>query len=217
MFLQATVDAPDYEVAERLIAIYNTVPEIDIIEMGAPMVTHYGSIGAQWFMSHVVLGKRIYVDTKLIDFPELELRPFLLAGHRLFSASMIMNDSAFRELSTLCVVNGAQVLVTTMGYPIDHMVERARQLQRIGFNTFIAHGAGVTQDEAFENMIVRIGALSAVSGVKIVAAGGINPDNAGRLRGFPLYGLIVGRGIASAPDPRSAARSILDSVLGERA
>lgn len=216
MFLQATVDAANYEQAQSLLEVYRDVPEIDIIEMGAPMVTHYGVEGAKWFHARMPLGKKLYVDTKLIDFPELELMPFIHQGLRYFSAAAIMNDTAFQQLSTLRVRHNLNVLVTLMGYPLPAIEGRVMRLQRLGFNRFIAHGAGGTKAEAFRNLMQYVELLHKMSmPPQIVAAGGIDEDNCSALRGAPLEGIIVGRGIAGASDPRVAARTIIDRIVCE--
>lgn len=216
MFLQATVDAANYDVADKLLSIYATVPEIDIIEMGAPMVTHYGVAGADWFYKRVPYAKKLYVDTKIIDFPQLELTPFIEMGARRFSATPIMNDTAFRQLAMMKVEHGLDVLITLMGYPLDKIPDRVAQLQELGFDTFIAHGAGATQDEAFADLLhyLDVFAEYTTQRPRIVVAGGINPSNAVNLQhyGLTYEGVIVGRGIATDPDPRQAAKDIIKLI-----
>lgn len=215
MFLQATVDAPDYAVARELLRVYEKVPEIDVVEMGAPMVTHYGVEGYHWFKRYCA--KDIYVDTKTIDFPRLELMPYIKAGARRFSAMAVMNTEAFEQLAAMqTLYDLPPVLVSLMGYPLDRVNARVTTLMDLGFDHFIAHGAGSTPESAFADMCAYLNELSAhplnSHGLKVVAAGGISPVNVSGLSGLSLAGVIVGRGIAVDTEPQKAAQSIVNSL-----
>lgn len=210
MFLQATVDAADLVEARRLLDIYQEIPEIDIIEMGAPMVSHYGVKGAKWFLERV--SKPLYVDTKMIDFPTLELMPFIDVGARHFSAMAVMNNGAFKELRELMhEYPDMTVLVSLMGYPLDRIKQRLFELQVLGFNSFIAHGAGVTSADAFDDLDLALEVLdyARAGDPNIIVAGGINEHNVAYLGLHDdVAGVIVGRGIAKSLDPRRAVLTI---------
>ena len=212
MFLQATVDAPDTDHAKYQLRRYQNVEEIDYVEIGAPMVTHYGVGIVDLFRQHFPVW-RLYADLKIIDFPVMELTPYLEQGIRRTSAMAVMNDGAFQQLAELRDKAGLSVLVSFMGYPLDRIQDRVWQLSKLGFCEFIAHGAGVTTDAAFANMQYIISRLSAMQtnmpSLKIVAAGGIGQRNAAAMvRAAGYHGLIVGRGLCDAHDVELAAKKL---------
>lgn len=193
MFLQATVDAPDLQVAEETLKLYADVKGIDYIEMGAPMVTHYGVAGLELFKKYVPMS-RLYVDLKIIDFPLMETAPFIEEGMVRTSAMAVMNDAAFEQLAQI-KAKGVEIFISTMGYPIMQLRPRVKYLMQLGFDYFICHGAGVTREQAFMDLCKRAYDLYNLPGIKLIAAGGIGLDNAHKLTLFKPTGLIVGRGL----------------------
>lgn len=197
MFLQATVDARDADTARKTLQRFKAIKDIDYVEIGAPLLTHYGVDVVKLFQQNTEL--MLYADTKTIDFPEMELRPYIKAGITRMSAMAIMNDGAFKELAQLTKSNNLTMFVSLMGYPIDRVRQRVKELLELGFDTFIAHGAGVTTADAFNNMMQYVVALTALQGqykaLQIVAAGGINAGHAQPLAAYKLAGVIVGRGL----------------------
>src|SRR5690349_6513253 len=118
MFLQAAIDAPSLKSAGAALRRLIGNPHVDRIEIGAPLLSHYGVKAAQYFLASCD-AERIYADTKLIDFPALELQPYIKAGIRRFSAMAFMSAEGFRELRALSDTHALDIFVSTMGYPIS--------------------------------------------------------------------------------------------------
>lgn len=208
MFLQATVDCPDLQSATDLLSRYSGVEAIDYIEIGAPMITHYGSEVVNLFRQYFPT-KRIYADLKMIDFPLMESAPYLELGIRRISAMAIMNDSAFAQLASLYdIYPDLTVWVSLMGYPIELVRQRVINLKRLRFNNFICHGAGITRREAFDDTNRYLGRMP--NDIVRIAAGGIGLDNA-QLLSAPVDGLIVGRGLVESDVPVKIAANLLKS------
>ncbi len=209
MFLQAAIDAPSLANAGASLRRFADNEFVDRIEIGAPLLSHYGVQAAHYFAARWD-AKRLYADTKLIDFPTLELGPYLRTGIRHFSAMAFMSDESLRELRLLAKEQDFSVLISTMGFPLSLLQERVCQIREIGFADFICHGAGAP-DAAFSDMIVRATALRGVTAINLVAAGGIDPINAHELAVFNFSGLIVGRGLNARTDINVAAGIVKDA------
>lgn len=208
MFLQATVDAPDIDEATKLLVKYRDVSSVDYVEIGAPMITHYGVSIVDKFKEYIPV-KNLYADLKMIDFPHLEAQPYIDAGIRRISAMAVMNNDAFIQLRKMVDEIGIEVFVSMMGYPKVCIPMRVHQLQILGFDKLIAHGAGVNTERAFKDMCEQIELLDELDDVKIIAAGGIDTSNISKLRRWDLEGIIVGRGLASASDSNKVASLLL--------
>lgn len=210
MFLQAAIDAPSLANAGASLRRFAGNEYVDRIEIGAPLLSHYGVRAAQYFAVRCDAG-RLYADTKLVDFPALELGPYLRTKIRHFSAMAFMSNESLRELHALANAHGLSVFISTMGFPLSLLEERVCQIREIGFTDFICHGAGAP-GTAFDDMLARATALQGVAGINLVAAGGIDPSNAHRLAVFNFSGLIVGRGLTARTGTNVAARIVEDAL-----
>jgi 3-keto-L-gulonate-6-phosphate decarboxylase len=209
VFIQAAIDAPNMVEAMRTLERLSTVETIDYFEIGAPLITHYGIEALESFRRRVPISKT-YGDLKTIDFPEMEYTPWLVAGCRRLSVMAVMNDGAFcalRQLQNLWP--DLEVFVSLMGYPPHAVKHRVDTLHSIGFRNFIAHGAGVTTETAFSDMLQYCHYIRS-AGIKLslIAAGGITTENCIGLKVFAPDGLIIGRGLTGAKDAQTAAEVI---------
>jgi 3-keto-L-gulonate-6-phosphate decarboxylase len=212
MWFQATVDAPTIFEARRLLYDYEKVPEIDYVEIGAPMLTHYGVDVIKSFTDYIPVAK-LYADIKCIDFPEMEMTPYMDRGITRMSAMAVMNYQAFVELARLKDRYGLTILVSLMGFPISYLRDKISDLHSLGFFNFICHGAGVRPPDAFHNMMQYLVVVNEIKKkipeLKIIAAGGIDRHNAPILAyNYKVDGLIVGRGIAKDGNIRDAVQQI---------
>lgn len=207
MFLQAAIDASTKDEAQEIIGRYKDIEEISFLEIGTPLISHYGISILKVFSAHVRTEK-IYVDLKVIDFPVTEILPYYQAGIRRFSVMAFMNDDAFRELGTFIADTKIDVFVSTMGYPLPYLRTRVEYLSGTGYKNFICHGSG-NKRNAFSDLLSRIELLHEVSNIILIAAGGINSTNAAQLKEYRLGGLIVGRGLANEQNVSLTARRIL--------
>ncbi len=208
MYLQAAIDAGSLDQAELLLGRYQSIPEISYIEIGSPLISQFGVAIVSLFKRHFTID-RLYADLKIVDFPVLEALPYQVAGIEKLSVMACMNDQAFEELAEFSRKTRTQIFISTMGYPVSLLRRRAQDLMQCGFKNFICHGSGVSSQQAFDDLLARVGALRDLDGIALVGAGGITLENVHRLRPFKLTGIIVGRGLHSAENPADVARGIL--------
>lgn len=115
MFLQAAIDTLTIREAEELLTRYASIPEIDVVEIGTPLISHYGVSIVERFSKYLDVS-RIYADLKLIDFPSIELGPYMDVGVTQFSAMATLNNGAFEVLRKISEDSGVTIFVSTLGY-----------------------------------------------------------------------------------------------------
>jgi len=91
-------------------------------------------------------------------------------------------------------------------------VARTREIKAVGVNYVLYHRSideetteGALWNEAAAQTVRELCELN----MDVAIAGGVNADILPILKGIPLYGIVVGRGITAQQDPAEAARVLL--------
>jgi 3-keto-L-gulonate-6-phosphate decarboxylase len=199
MFLQVAIDTSDCRKA--LSSIGEAFRHgADVVEIGTPVIANCG-LTFVWRVRKLHPSKPIYVDTKTIDFPDMELEVAYSFGASTASAMAFMTNENILKALASAQRHRRNLAVSTMGYPVSLLPERVHELSLLGCDLFIAHGQGITLESAFQDLVNRAAEIYREPGIRMVCAGGICRENIQGLLRFEPFGFIVGRAIARAADP----------------
>jgi 3-dehydro-L-gulonate-6-phosphate decarboxylase len=94
-------------------------------------------------------------------------------------------------------------------------ITRAKEVKEAGVSLVLYHRSideevteGALWDEKSVNMVREMCNL----GLDVAIAGGIHYDILPLLRGVPIYGIVIGRGITAQPDPAQAAEKVAGRI-----
>lgn len=208
--LQLAMDTLDGEQAMRLAAC--TAPFVDILEAGTPLIKSVG-IGIVRKLKSAYPDKLVLADLKSSDVGAYEANMAFIAG-----ADMVTTQG-ITTFATICEVQReadkwkrrAEVDMTGVVDP----VARAKEVKQAGVSLVLYHRSideevteGALWDEKAVNTVREMCAL----GLDVAIAGGIHEDILPLLRGVPIYGVVVGRGITAQAEPARAAEKISQRI-----
>ncbi len=177
------------------------------IEVGTPLIKAEG-VRAIRVLREALPEVVIFADTKTADVGSLEARMALEAGANIMSVLGAAPDATIRSAVEAARELGGTVLVDSLGLG-DRVVERARVASRLGAGMICLHTGvdeGVFSDEG---LLTELRGL----GVKVGAAGGLDPEGVSRLVGLADF-VMVGRYITGSEDPGKAAARVLEAARG---
>jgi 3-hexulose-6-phosphate synthase len=158
-------------------------------------------------------GKIILADLKSSDVGAYE------AGMAFEAGADVVTTQGITTLATIAEVQReadkwkrrAEVDMTGVKDP----VERSREVQAVGVNLVLYHRSideEVTQGTLWDDNARKTVRQMTSLGLDVAIAGGVNLDVLPLLKGVPLYGIVIGRGITGQPDPAAAAKTIAQRV-----
>jgi len=208
--LQLAMDTLDGDEALRLAEC--TAPFVDILEAGTPLIKSVGiNIVRKLKAAHPE--KLILADLKSSDVGAYEANMAFNAG------ADIVTTQGITTFATICEVQReadkwkrrAEVDMTGVKDP----VARAREVKEAGVSLVLYHRSideelteGALWDEKAVNTVREMCAL----GLDVAIAGGIHYDILPLLRGVPIYGIVIGRGITAQPDSAKAAERVAGRI-----
>ncbi len=208
--LQLAVDSLDGDEALKLAA--SVAACADILEAGTPLIKSVGiNIVRKLKSAHPE--KIVLADLKSSDVGAYEANMAFTAG------ADIVTTQGITTLATICEVQReadkwkrrAEVDMTGVKDPIA----RAEEVRAVGVSLVLFHRSideeltqGALWDEKAVNTVREMCSL----GLDVAIAGGINYDILTLLRGVPIYGIVIGRGITAQPDPAQAAEKITQRI-----
>lgn len=208
--LQLAMDTLDGDEALRLAGC--TAAHVDILEAGTPLIKSVG-IDIVRKLKEMHPGKIVLADLKSSDVGAYEADMAFRAG------ADIVTTQGITTFATICEVQReadkwqrrAEVDMTGVRDP----VARAKELKEAGVSLVLYHRSideelteGALWDARAVNTVREMCAL----GLDVAVAGGINIDILARLRGLPIYAVVVGRGITAQPDPAHSAGKIAQRI-----
>ena len=179
------------------------------IEVGTPLIKAEG-VRAIRAIRQALPEAVIFADTKTADVGSLEARMALEAGADIMSVLGAAPDATIRSAVEAAGELGGTVLLDSLGLG-DRVVERVRVASRLGVGMICLHRGvdeGVFSDEG---LLAEVRGL----GVKVGAAGGLDPKGVSRLVGLADF-VMVGRYITGSESPREAAARILEAARASR-
>ena len=204
--LQLAMDTLDDNEAIRLAEC--TAPFVDILEAGTPLIKSVGiNIVRKLKSTHP--NKLVLADLKSSDVGAYEANMAFKTG------ADIVTTQGITTMATICEVQceadkwkrRAEVDMTGVKDPIARAAEvKARGVSLVLYHRSIDEELteGALWDERAVNIVREMCAL----GLDVAIAGGIHYDILPLLRGVPLYGIVIGRGITAQPDPGKEAEKI---------
>jgi len=131
----------------------------------------------------------------------------------------IVTTQGITTLATICEVQReadkwkrrAEVDMTGVKDPIT----RAKEAKAVGVSLVLYHRSideELTQGALWDDQAVNMIRAMCNLGLDVAIAGGINYDILTLLRGVPIYGIVIGRGITAQPDPAQAAEKITQRI-----
>lgn len=208
--LQLAMDTLDGDEAVRLASA--TAPFVDIIEAGTPLIKSVGiSIVTKLRTAHSE--KIILADLKSSDVGAYEANMAFTAGADIVTTQGITTFATIVEVQREADKWNRRAEVDMTG--VKDPVTRAKEVQAAGVSLVLYHRSideelteGALWDEEAVNTVHDMCAL----GLDVAVAGGIHYDTLHLLRGLPIYGVVVGRGITAQADPAQAARKIAERI-----
>lgn len=212
--LQLALDTLDSDDALKLASL--SAQYVDILEAGTPLIKSVGIQIVQKLKS-AHPDKLILADLKSSDVGAYEAEMAFKAG------ADIVTTQGITTLATICEVQReadkwnrrAEVDMTGVEDP----VARTKQVQELGVGLVLYHRSideETTQGALWDEKAVSTVRAMCALGLDVAIAGGINDEILPLLRGVPIYGIVVGRGITAQADPARAAEQIANRLRGFR-
>ena len=204
--LQLALDTLDGDQAMHLAA--QAAPYVDIIEAGTPLIKSVG-IGIVTRLRAAHPDKLILADLKTSDVGAYEAGMGFRAGADIVTTQGITTMATIAEVQREADAWQRRAEVDMTG--VREVVSRAIDVKRVGVSLVLYHRSideEVTQSAAWDDAACNTVRELCNLGIDISIAGGVNAKILSRLRGLPLYGIVVGRGITAQPDPGAASAEI---------
>lgn len=208
--LQLAMDTLDGDEALRL-AEY-TAPFVDILEAGTPLIKSVGiSIVQKLKSTHP--DKLVLADLKSSDVGAYEANMAFKAGADIVTTQGITTFATIAEVQREADKWKRRAEVDMTG--VKDPVARAKEVQAAGVSLVLYHRSideettqGALWDEKAADTVRAMCSL----GLDVAIAGGVNDEILPLLRGVPVYGIVVGRGITAQPNPAQAAEQIAQRI-----
>ena len=201
--LQLAMDTLDGDVALRLTEC--TAPFVDILEAGTPLIKSVG-IGIVRKLKSNQPEKLVLADLKSSDVGAYEANMAFTAGADIVTTQGITTDATISQVQREADKWNRRAEVDMTG--VKDPVARAKEIRAVVVNLVLYHRSideelteGALWDEKAVNTVREMCTL----GFDVAIAGGIHFDILPLLRGLPIYGIVVGRGITAQPDPAQVA------------
>lgn len=186
----------------------------DQIEVGTPLLKRYGTRVVTLARSFVPPEVPLYVDVKMIDFPNEELVPVLDAGATAVTAVAWSDDACLSVAHELTQARGADLYVSAMGYDPSLLAERALEIVALGIPNLVAHGAGLSAAAACAAALGQAEVLDGSVGARMSIGGGLGAANVAQVARYKPRTVIVGRSVTRADDV-AAEVSLIKARLHE--
>jgi 3-hexulose-6-phosphate synthase len=208
--LQLAMDTLDGEEALKLAAA--VAPYAHILEAGTPLIKSVGiNIVRQLRAAHP--DKLVLADLKSSDVGAYEANMGFTAG------ADIVTTQGITTFATICEVQHeadkwkrrAEVDMTGVKDP----VARAREVMQAGVSLVLYHRSideELTEGALWDSRAVDTVRQMCELGLDVAIAGGVSYETLPLLRGLPIYGVVVGRGITAQADPAAAAARIAERI-----
>ena len=182
-------------------------PEVDIIEIGTPLVKSAG-MAAVRAMREICPDKLILADVKTPDVGGLEAAMAFDAGADMMTVIGGATLATVEQALAVARQRGKEMLMELTG--VRDIVARATEWRQIGVDRIVYHrewdaqsaGRQWTEDD---KVIIR---QLIDMGYKVTVTGGMTLDLLPFFADLRISVLICGRGIREAADPRAAARQM---------
>lgn len=185
---------------------------VDWIEVGTPLIKSEG-VRAIRELKRRFPNKTIVADMKTMDTGALEVEMAARAGADVVVLLGAADNSTIEDAMRSARKYGVKIAVDTIG--VDKIVERCKELERIGVDYLIVH-IGIDQQMLGMDPLELLRKVRDEVEIPIGVAGGLNAEKARIAYEEGADILIVGGSIIRADDIEEAARKIVKAVKSER-
>jgi len=196
MKLQVALDTLSLE---ECIELLNQVrKEIDIAEVGTPMIIEYGMAPVRE-LHRLFPEMEILADTKIMDAGEYEAEMCFKAGAAIVTVLGVTHDETIRGALKAAKKYGGKILIDMIG--VEDLARRTQQIDALGVDYICVHtafdlqvgGANPLEELRMINSVLRNAQAAVAGGVKLATIESILHEN-------PEI-IIVGGGITNQADP----------------
>lgn len=201
MKLLFAVDSLDEKRA--LDAIARVGQYFDLIEVGTSLLKLSG-VGIVHKIKVCCPDRPVFVDSKIIDGPELEATLMCQSGADMFSMLALASDQAVSTVLEIAHAHGVEVMFDMQR--VDDCRSRSARLKMLGARHLCVHknaDCGESLISSFRECLD----IQALGGIQMAIAGGVDVPTLAQIKPIlsPEY-VIVGKAVLNAPDMEAAAR-----------
>lgn len=208
--LQLALDTLDGEEALKLASL--AAPYVNILEAGTPLIKSVGiNIVTRLKSAHP--DKIILADLKTSDVGAYEADMAFRAGADILTTQGITTLATIREVQRVADKWKRRAEVDMTG--VKDPVARTKEVKVVGVSLVLYHRSideEITQGALWDEKAVQVVREMCSLGLDVAIAGGLNQDAFPLLRGLPIYGIVVGRGITAQADPAKVAQKIAQFI-----
>lgn len=208
--LQLAIDSLDFNHALELARL--TSATVDIIEAGTPLIKSVGMEIVRKLRASYP-NKLILADLKSSDVGAYEANMAFEAGADVVTTQGITTLATIVEVQREADKWKRRAEVDMTG--VRDVLTRAREVKARGVSLVLYHRSideelneGVLWDE---HAVQEVRSLCEM-GLDVAIAGGVTLNVLALLKGVPLYGIVIGRGITAQPDPGAAASAVFERI-----
>jgi 3-hexulose-6-phosphate synthase len=208
--IQLAMDTLNFNHALELARL--TSPYVDIIEAGTPLIKSVG-IEIVRKLRATYPNKLILADLKSSDVGAYEANMAFEAGADVVTTQGITTLATITEVQREADKWKRRAEVDMTG--VKDVVARAREVKAVGVSLVLYHRSideEVTEGALWDERAVQTVRTLCDLGLDVAIAGGVNLDVLPLLKGVPLYGIVIGRGITAQADPAATAKAVAQSV-----
>ena len=207
MKLQIALDDITREAAKVLLE--KIQEDVDIIEIGTPFA-YYNDISVIQEFKNLYPKAKILADYKILDGGGFMSALAFRAGADIVTVSVSANNETIAGAIKTARAYEREVLVDTMGVPLERIPERAAVAQALGADYICVHTSLDVPDAPDPLESMRL-----APELKLAVAGGINLQTLPRIIAAKPDLIIVGGAICKAVDPIETAKTMKKMILEE--
>jgi len=208
--IQLALDTLVADDALRLASL--AAPYVDILEAGTPLIKSVG-IGIVTRLKNTHPDKVVLADLKSSDVGAYEANMAFKAGADIVTTQGITTTATISEVQREADKWNRRAEVDMTG--VKDPVARAKEVRESGVSLVLYHRSideELTQGAVWDERAVNTVREMCNHGLDVAIAGGIHYDILPLLNGVPIYGIVIGRGITTQPDPAQVAEKIAQRI-----
>lgn len=206
MKLQLSCDFISFGRAVRLVE--DTLPYIDIIEMGTPFLFQNG-IKAVKIFKEAYPDKDILADMKIMDGGYEEARMAFEAGADIVTVLAVSSLNTIKNAARCARDFGKAIMVDMIG--VEDIRKRTSDLRDFDIDYVCVHTA--VDDQKNDNPLDDLRKVKQnFRGVRVAVAGGIKLENMEEVISERPEIVIVGGGLTKAANPKDTARAMKEKM-----
>ena len=209
--LQLALDTLTMEQALELLKKIHK--QVDIVEIGTPMLIEYGLEAVRCFRRHFP-SLELLCDGKIMDAGELEAESMFRAGADYVTVLGVTDDATVADCVSTAVRYGGKTVADMICVDVDNISQRVQILERLGVD-YIAIHTGVDQQKKGRTPLDDLREVSTcVFRAGTAVACGITVESLASYLVLKPDIVIVGGGICNQKDPEAAVLALSQQLEG---